>query len=1082
MKRLSLLAIGLILLPVMLFSQRPEWENETINYINREKARNSWMPYATRSQALNEVWSESPFYLNLNGTWKFNWVKHPDLRPKEFYKPDYDVTWWDDIDVPSSWQLRGYGYPIYTNVTFPHAAKPPYIMEPVPENYTKYKYPNPVGSYVREFTLPQEFDGRRTLLHFAGVESAMYLWVNGKKVGYSEDSRLPAEFDITDYVKSGVNTIAVEVYQWSDGSYMEDQDYWRISGIYRDVYLLSVPRLYLRDYWLKSDLNEDFSSAELTMEMNFVNHNFKGNQFVDVYMFPFNEEPGDTPPLFSFEVNPSKAGKAPVILKSTIKNPKLWSAEEPNLYKVLIVTRDAAGNNLMVQRTDFGFRKIEVKDKQFWVNGKSIKIKGINRHDIDPYDGRSVSRESLITDIKMFKQFNINTVRTAHYPNDPFLYTLCDRFGLYVIDEANVETHGMGYGKESLGHVKSWQQAHIDRNLNMIERDKNHPSIIMWSMGNEAGPGINFDATSAAIRKRDPSRPIHYERYNDVTDVYSVMYPDVVWVNNEGQKDLEQPFFMCEYAHAMGNAVGNLKEYWEAIYKYPRLIGGCIWDWADQAIYKEIPGKPGEYFLAYGGDFGDRPTDWNFCANGLTTADRKITPKMEEVKRIYQNAEFTAVNLLQGEIEVLNRNAFVNLNKYKGVWELLEDGVAIQSGDFTANVAPGETAKLKLDYQKPRLKPGREYFLNLYLQLKKDEKWAKRGYTVAYEQLSVPYSVPKAEAATPEYSAQFKLTINEHEDYVCVKGKNFRVAFSRKAGTIANWYYDEVALIKTDPAAIYGIKPETRLVWWDTTTTARVSGPQTNLFRAPVDNDYVFGGGPGPVWQNMQLHSLSHSVKSFDVKQESDYKVRVSIDIASKSPKGFTADSRYVYVITADGRVDVEVDIDPQNVSWLLPKIGIIMEMPEGFEEVTWLGAGPHENYRDRKESALIGLYNKQVSEMTEDYIRPQDMGNRCDVRWFAVTDRRGVGIEFVGKGKMDFSALHHLPLDLEKANHPYELVTRKETIITIDAEHLGLGGGSCGPGPMEEYRLKAGHQKLSFSMRPVVKGYNCMLEEGRKL
>ncbi len=1080
MNRLSLLVIVLIFMPVMLFSQRPEWENETINYINREKARNTWMSYATTDQALAEVWSRSPYYLNLNGVWKFNWVRHPDLRPKEFYKPDYDITWWDNIEVPSCWQIKGYGFPIYTNVTFPHAAKPPYIMEPVPVEYTKYKFPNPVGSYIKEFTLPEEFRGRRTLLHFAGVESAMYVWVNGVKVGYSEDSRLPAEFDISNYVKPGKNTLAVEVYQWSDGSYLEDQDYWRMSGIYRDVYLMSVPDFYLRDFWLKSDLNEDFTSAAFTMESNFVNHKAKGKYFVDVYMFPFNEKFEGQKPVFSSEVIAGKADKATQIWKTTVEKPALWSAEEPNLYKVLVVTRDAGGNQLLVQRTDFGFKKVEVKDKQFWVNGKSIKIKGVNRHDIDPYDGRYISRESMIRDVELFKQFNINTVRTAHYPNDPFFYTLCDRYGLYVIDEANVESHGMGYGEHSLGHVKSWQQAHIDRIMNMMERDKNHASIIIWSLGNEAGPGINFEAASATLKKRDPSRPIHYERYNDVADIVSVMYPDVVWVNNEGKKDEPKPFFMCEYAHAMGNAVGNLKEYWDAIYSYPRLIGGCIWDWADQALYKEIPGKSGEYFLAYGGDFGDRPTDWNFCVNGITTTDRKITAKMQEVKRIYQNAEFTEGNILQGEVLVLNRNDFINLNKYKGIWELTEDGIALQSGDFVADVKPGETGKLKLNFEKPLLKPGREYFLNLYLELAKDEKWAKRGHVVAYGQLSLPYDVSEAEADL--LLNQFELTIDEHDDNVCIKGKDFRVAFNRKAGTITNWYYNNQALIKTENAAIYGIKPETRLVSWDTVTSARVSGPRTNVFRAPVDNDYVFGGGPGPIWQDQQLHALDHVVKSFDVKQESPYRVKITTNISSRSPKGFTVDSRYDYVIFDNGRVDIEVEINPQHVDWLLPKLGIIMEMPEGYEQVTWLGAGPHENYRDRKTSAIIGLYEKPVSEMTEDYIRPQDMGNRSDVRWFAVTDRKGAGIEFVGDGKMNFSTLHHLPIDLDKANHPFELVTRKETIITIDAEHLGLGGGSCGPGPMEQYRLKSDPVKLSFSMRPVIKGVNCFIEEGRKL
>ena len=1078
MKRFILLQM--LLMPLLLVSQtRPEWENETINYINRETARNSWMPYATTSQALDEDWNRSPFYLNLNGIWKFNWVKHPDLRPKDFYKPGYDVSWWDKLEVPSCWQMKGYGIPIYTNVTFPHAAKPPYIIEPVPADYTKHEYPNPVGSYVREFVLPEHFNGRRTLLHFAGVESAMYVWVNCVKVGYSEDSRLPAEFDITQYVKAGTNTLAVEVYQWSDGSYLEDQDFWRMSGIYRDVYLLSVPMVYPRDFRIKADFNSDFTLAELSIDISFKGAATKGKLFMDVYLLPEGEEGIELlNPFMSTVVDARKAVNSPLIMKRFIRDPKMWSAEVPNIYKVLLVTSDAAGNQLLVQGCEFGFRKVEIKDQQLWLNGKSIKIKGVNRHDIDPYDGRTVSRASMLRDVEMFKQFNINTVRTSHYPNDPYFYKLCDRYGIYVIDEANVESHGMGYGDKSLGHVKSWQEAHVSRVMNMMERDKNHPSVIMWSLGNEAGPGINFEAASAALKKGDPSRPIHYERYNEVADVVSVMYPDVEWFTEQGKKDDPKPFFMCEYAHAMGNAVGNLKEYWEAIYTYPRLIGGCIWDWADQGLYKEIPGKPGSYFLAYGGDFGDRPTDWNFCANGLTTADRKITPKLEEVKRIYQNAWFEAGDLLEGEVLITNRNAFINLNNYRGLWELSEDGIVIQSGDFTADIKAGETGKVLPGYSTPELKPGREYFLNLYLQLAKDEWWAPRGYTVASGQLPLPYDVSQPEALPLEH--HFPLLVTEAADAVNISGSAFNVVFSRKAGTITQWNHNGVNLIKTEMSAINGIKPETRLIHWDTMTQARISGPRTNIFRAPVDNDYIFGGGPGPIWQNMQLHTLIHSVTSFEIKKESDFKVIISVNISSVSPAGFSVDSRYIYTVSEQGRIDVELAINPQKVEWHLPKLGLIMELPEGFNKVTWLGAGPHENYRDRKTSAMIGLYSKQVEEMTEDYIRPQDMGNRSDVRWFAITDRKGDGIQFVGNGNLNFSALHHLPIDLEKANHPFELVKRKETIVTIDAEHLGLGGGSCGPGPMKQYTLNSDPLTLSFSMRPVVSGVTCLKEEGR--
>ncbi|HOI87554.1 MAG TPA: glycoside hydrolase family 2 TIM barrel-domain containing protein [Lentimicrobium sp.] len=1069
MKILARISLLLLMLPLAGATQdRKEWEDETVFAINKEDARCTYMPYATADQALEGRWENSPFYLNLNGTWKFNWVKHPDLRPEHFYRPGYDVSWWDDLKVPSCWQMKGYGFPIYTNVTFPHAATPPFIMEPVPPHYTKYKFPNPVGSYVREFTLPETFSGRRTFLHFAGVESAMYVWINGKKVGYSEDSRLPAEFDITPYLQAGKNTLSVEVYQWSDGSYLEDQDFWRMSGIYRDVYLYSVPLLHLRDYWLKAAFNEDMSRAEFTVEANFANYGAKGSHRLEVYLLKPGERFAEARPVIVQELGSGSRTKQPLILKALVQNPRLWSAETPELYNVLLITRDTGGNILMVQQSDFGFRKIEIRDQQLLVNGKSIKLKGVNRHDIDPYDGRAVSRASMIRDVQLFKQFNINTVRTSHYPNDPYFYTLCDRYGIYVIDEANVESHGMGYGDASLGHVKSWQPAHVSRIMNMVERDKNHPSVIVWSLGNEAGPGINFEAASVTLKLRDPERPIHYERYNKVADVESVMYPDVEWFAEQGRKDNPKPFFLCEYAHAMGNAVGNLKEYWDAIYAYPRLIGGCIWDWADQGLYKEIPGRPGEYFLAYGGDFGDRPTDWNFCANGLTTADRRITPKMEEVKRIYQNAIFEPGNLEKGEVLITNLNAFINLNAYNGCWELGEDGIILQTGNFTADILPGETQKIIAGFIKPELKPGREYFLNLFLQLARDEWWAERGHTVAYAQLQLPWQSPEAPA---EAVRAFPLLLEEKGDAVTITGRDYSMAFSRKAGTMINWVHDGVQLIETRPEALYGKKAETRLITMDTTFTGRVAGPYTNVFRAPVDNDYIFGGGPGPIWQNQQLYDLAHRVKSFEVKQESPQQVRVRISLLSEAPGGFTVESEYVYTITDPGYIDVDVSIIPQKVEWQLPKLGIILQMPAGFENVRWLGAGPHENYRDRKVSAMIGQYSRTVGEMLEDYIRPQDMGNRSDVRWFAVTDRKDAGIRFTGRGLLNFSALHYLPIDLDRANHPHELEVRPETIITIDAEHLGLGGGSCGPGPLKQYQLKAEPVKLSFTMQPVVAG-----------
>ncbi len=1062
------LVMLLILLPLALIGQeKREWENQAINAINKQKARATWIPYADVEQALSGEKSASSYYLSLNGLWKFNWVKHPDLRPIDFYKQGFDVAYWDQIQVPSAWQMKGYGIPIYTNVPYPHPTNPPFILDKVPQNFTASKFPNPVGSYVKKFLLPASWNESQIFLQFEGVESAMYLWVNGNFVGYSEDSRLPAGFDVTDFVTEGENTIAAEVYQWSDGSYMEDQDFWRMSGIYRDVYLYATPKIELFDYWIKTKLNEDFSSAEIEIEAVFRNHGVKVNHQLEVYFKEDNQTSFPKSPIIVYPIRTvDKNGKA-VILKSSFQQPKLWSAEQPNLYNVLFVLKDADGKILKVQHSKTGFRKVEIRDQQLWVNGSSIKIKGVNRHEIDPVNGRVVSRKSMIRDIELMKQHNINTVRTSHYPNDPMWYELCDMYGLYVIDEANVESHGMGYGDKSLGHVLSWQDTHVTRIMNMVERDKNHPCVIMWSLGNEAGPGINFIAASKAVKARDPERPIHYERFNEVADVESVMYPDVPWLIDQGKKSDPKPFFMCEYAHAMGNAVGNLQEYIDAVYASKRLIGGCIWDWVDQTLYKEIPGRKGEYFLAYGGDFGDRPTDWNFCSNGLTTGDRRITPKLEEVKKVYQNVDFQPVDLLKGVIRIENRFNFTSLGNFDAFWELSENGVVVETGLLPAfTLAPGSAKEVVIPFNKPVLKAGAEYFLIVGFKLKKDELWSKSGHIVAWEQFKIPFQVVDKQKLAMTWQHQINLVETKSE--IHVSSTIFDLTFSIKAGTIANWSVGDVNLIKTCQEAIDGIKPETRLVSWNTETTKRIAGPRVNVFRAPVDNDYIFGSGPGPIWQDMQLYNLQDEVVELKAKQLDNYSVAVDVKLVSKAKAGFEVISEVQYIIKGNGEIDVNVSFHPQNVEWQLAKLGMIMEMPAGFETVEWFGAGPHENYVDRKSSAAIGAYSKRVDEMTEHYVRPQDMGNRSDTRWFVVSNHAGLGLRFETDSLLNFSALHHLPYDLDKANHLYELVRRPETILTIDAAHNGLGGGSCGPGPMDEYLLRSDSKSFSFTIKAV--------------
>jgi beta-galactosidase len=1061
----SLLTLLFCFLIAPLFGQN-DWENEQIIGINKEAPHSFYIPYSSVNQATADVAVNSPLYLSLNGKWKFNWVKHPNLRPADFYKNDYDVRSWDDIDVPSCWEMKGYGTPIYTNVTYPYERNPPKIIGNPPANYTASKEPDPVGSYRREFTLPADWTGKEVIIHFDGVMSAFYLWINGQKVGYSQGSMTPAEFDVTKYLRPGVNNVSAEVYRWCDGSYLEDQDFWRLSGIYRDVFLYAVPKIHLWDYSLKTTFNDDLTNANLNIALQFRNNGGSGSGICDVYLSKYGQNPDIENPIASVPVKQVSTRSGLSISKSVVvDNPLLWSAEIPNLYQVTFVLKDGAGNIAEVISTPFGFRKIEIKDQQLWVNGKNILIKGVNRHEHDPFNGRYVTLDVMKRDVELFKQFNINTVRTSHYPNHPDFYKLCDIYGVYVIDEANVESHGMGYGDASLAKNPLWQKAHIDRVVRMVERDKNHPCVIIWSMGNEAGGGINFAACRDAIKERDTERPVHYERNNEVADIESTMYPALDRLEQAGKKDDPRPFLMCEYAHAMGNAVGNLKEYWEVINSYKRLIGGCIWDWVDQGLAKPVPGKEGEYFFAYGGDFGDQPNDGNFCVNGLTTPDRQITPKMYEVKKVYQNILITPAELSGNRIKIANNNYFINLGQYDLSWTLEQDGSVIQAGTMPSpEIAPGASQEVTLPITKIVPVPGAEYFLNVIVTLKKDELWAKRGHVVASEQMSLPVDVPKATATGIDEMPALILT--EEGDDVTVKGKEFNVNFSKTAGTITSLDYFDTKIFDSDAIIRRGFgrggfgggqqPPQI--------TFTRIGGPMVNLYRAPVDND---SRSRGRASANLELWNLKGEVTSFNVQKINDKSVEVKIDMKSTEPSGYSVTTNTTYTVFGNGRIDVETTFLPDEANWPLPKLGFIFSLKEGFENVEYFGAGPFENYVDRKTAAYIGRYRATVDDMFVPYVRTQDCGNRTDVRWLTITNHSGYGIMVTAPNLMNFSALHYTPMDLNQANHPFELTRRNETILTVDLAGCGLGNGSCGPPPLDRYLLKTTKAIFKYSIKP---------------
>lgn len=1026
------------------YSQTPDWENEQVYGINKEVTHVTYIPYANMQQAIKDIAETSPYYFSLDGQWKFNWVKQPSERPQDFYRNDFNDSGWKTIPVPSNMEMQGYGAPIYTNFIYPFRPVPPKVISQSPPDWTVSKEPNPVGSYRRSFDMPAGWNGKEVFVHFNGVQSAFYIWVNGQKVGYSENSMSPAEFDITKYVKPGRNNIAVEVYKYSDGSYLEDQDMFRFSGIFRSIFVFATPKLHLRDYFIQSDLSADFSSAKFSVKAAIKNSDVKKSAGVTLEVNIYqpdgkllNGSAFITQDLASINAESEKSYH----LAGNISHPLLWSAEMPNLYKVVFALKDKKGNIQEVTASEFGFRKVEIKDSRLFVNGKAILLKGVNRHEVHPKYGKTIPLETMIADIKLMKQYNINTVRTCHYPDDPAWYKLCDEYGLYVIDEANLETHGM---EDKLTKDPKWKGAYVDREVRLVERDKNHPSVIIWSMGNESWGGENFVSGKAAILNLDQSRPIHYEGQNEIADIESSMYPSIGDLTKEGEKDSAKPFFMCEYAHAMGNAIGDLKEYWDAIESHKRLIGGCIWEWVDQGVNKAIPGDTsGKTFFAYGGDFGDKPNDGTFSIKGLITSDRQIKPEIEEVKKVYQYIGIKAGDILQGKISVTNKYAFINLNQFDLTWSLAANGKVIQSGIIAPlNLPGGQTATVQIPFTKPVLLAGAQYWLTVSFKLREDNLWAKQGHTVAWEQMAVPFETLAAPVINTANAADMDL--KQDDSRVSILGKSFSVVFDKTTGTIASLNYGNRAIINNAQ-----------------------NGPMFNLYRARMDNDRTKERGPYIEWMKAGYDSLKYTLKSFTLNKINNKQATITTVTDAVTGSGFKVTTTVSYTVYGNGFINVEAQFSPGKNDLDIPRLGLRMFLKEGLENVEWYGRGPHENYSDRKESAAFGQYQKMVNQMLEPYERPQGMANREDVHWLKITDEENNGIEIVANGKLNFTTLHYTDQDLQKADHLYQLKPRKETVLSLDYQQLGIGNASCGPIALPQYYIPAVPAGISFSIRP---------------
>jgi len=1069
MRKIVLMSLTLMLsLFIDLASGANDWENEAVFGINKLPPRATGLSWSDKATALKAYdWSVpvdvlKPATMNknrqsLNGDWKFNWVKTPSERPVDFYKESYDISGWKSIPVPSNWEIQGYGTPIYTNVTYPHPRKPPLILAEVPGNYTAAKEPNPVGSYRRTFTVPAQWQGRRTFIHFAGVSSAFYLWINGEKVGYSQESRTPAEFDITPFLRSGENSVAVEVYRWSDGSYLEDQDFWRLSGIYREVFIYSEPLVRIRDLFVMSDLKQDFATGTLRVEAQVENQSANSaNTKLVVDLYDSKGQKVQLAGNAQSQAALQKAGQGELTLEYSISDVARWTSETPSLYTCVVELQDQNGQTLDIRALKTGFRNIQWHDAQIWINGVSVKFKGVNRHEHDPDLGQAITIDSMIKDLNLMKSHNVNMVRTCHYPDQTIWYDLCDLYGIYLVDEANVESHGMGYGAESLAKAPSWEAAHVDRVTRMVQRDKNHTSVIFWSYGNEAGGGPNFEACSRAVKAIDTSRPTHYEGMSSAADVDSVMYPDVNSLRNQGRSNSSKPFFVCEYAHGMGNALGNLQEYWDVIEAYPRLTGACIWDWVDQGLRKYTgktnPDGTKEWFFAYGGDFGDRPNDNNFCCNGVVGPDRDITPKLLEVKKVYQYIGFALGEVTDSQIAVTIKNKyfFTALSSFDCNWSLLEDGKVIKSGKITDLTAkPGQSQTFLLPIAKPQLQAGAEYYITIDILTKQKSLYAPAGYIMACEQIKLPWQTQRA-----VHTSNQPVRLQEQDKNIIVTGSGFKAVLSRESGTLSSLVYHNREMLLNN------------------------QGPQLNLFRAQGDNDGWFFGQV----RNAILDRLSYNVKQVSISTPVNTVAQVAVVTEALGRNGVGFEHIATYSFFGDGWIDVRNQFNPIGSLPMLPKLGVQMILPVENDQFTWLGRGPNESYVDRKRSTDVGLYHGTVAQQYVPYVKTQENGNKTDVSWAALADKNGKGMMVILDGTVSVSAHHNTAIEYDIAKHIHEIKPDKKVVLCIDAGHMGLGGASCGPRTLPQYQLAPQAMSLNYIICPVQSGDSDQLRRQGRL
>ena len=1028
MKR-QLLTCCLAMCSLATMAQHDEWKNPEINAVNRAPMHTNYFAYSSSEEAAKADKENSSNFMTLNGIWKFNWVKNADARPTDFYRTDYNDKGWGQMKVPDVWEMNGYGDPIYVNVGYAWRSQyknnPPYV--PIENNH--------VRSYRKEIIIPAEWSGKEIFAHFGSVTSNMYLWVNGKYVGYSEDSKLEAEFNLTKYLKPGKNLIAFQVFRWCDGTYLEDQDFFRYSGVGRNCYLYSRNKKYIQDIRVTPDLDSNYTNGTLNVALN-----LNGSGTVELNL---TDPAGKS--VATAQVNGN--GQKSVVMD--VSNPEKWTAETPNLY-TLTATLKNGSNTLEVIPVKVGFRKIELKGGQILVNGQPVLFKGADRHEMDPDGGYVVSRERMLQDILRMKQLNINAVRTCHYPDDNLWYDLCDQYGIYVVAEANIESHGMGYGKETLAKNPSYKKAHMERNQRNVQRGYNHPSIIFWSLGNEAGYGPNFEQCYTWIKNEDKTRAVQYEQAgtNEFTDIFCPMYYDYDACKKYSEGNIDKPLIQCEYAHAMGNSQGGFKEYWDLIRKYPKYQGGFIWDFVDQSNHWK--NKDGIDIYGYGGDFNKYDaSDNNFNDNGLISPDRRPNPHAHEVGYFYQSIWTTPGDLSKGEIKVYNENFFRDLSAYYMEWQLLANGEVMQTGVVQdLNVAPQQTATLKLNLNTEKICPCKELLLNVTYKLKAAETLMPAGSTVAYDQLTIRPYTAKALELKNQKASHLDIVVpvikdNDH-NYLIVEGENFIIEFNKHNGYLSRYEADGIQLLN----------PGAQLT--------------PNFWRAPTDNDYGAGlQHRYAVWKNpgLKLTSLKQSIENEQAIVQAEYEMK-----AVKGKLFLT------YVINNEGAVKVTQKMEAgkeEKVSDMF-RFGMQMQMPENFNEVEYYGRGPVENYADRNHSTLIGKYRQTVAEQFYPYIRPQETGTKTDLRWWRVLNISGNGLQFVGDAPFSASALNYSIESLDDGvqkdqRHSPEVAKAPFTNLCIDKVQMGLGCvNSWGTLPLEKYRVPYQDYEFSFILTPV--------------